>query len=422
MSQGRTKKAIVNMSFNIANQIINILLQFISRSFFIWGFGIEYLGINGLFTDVLGLLSMADLGLGIAMAYSFYEPLAKNNKKKICGLVTFYRQVYIVIAIVVTVVGLMIMPILPYLIKLEQDIPNLEIYYILSLANIVASYVFVYKATLLTADQKNYIISKITIVTNILKTVIQIVSIILFKNYVLYLVIGTISILVNNICTSRVASKKYPYIDEKEKISLEEKKEIFSSMSSVFIYKVANVLLTATDNILISAIIGTVTVGFFSNYLLVQTKLTSIYALIFTSVTASVGNLIVTESTDKRLKIFNMEQSVSFIICGIVVPCYITLINDFIGVWLGTAYILNNHVVMAIGFNMYLSCVLQPLWSYREATGLYKKTKWIMVVCAALNLVLSVILAYKIGLAGIIFASGLSKILTYICLRANIIA
>ncbi len=414
-SKGRTKKAVLNISYNIINQIITLILSFISRSVFIWGFGVEYLGINGLFSDILSLLSMADLGFSTAMTYSYYKPLAENNYKKIAELTTFYKKVYNIIALAITLIGILLIPFLPILVNLEKDIPNLNIYYLLSLSSVVVSYLCVYKTTVLSADQKGYIVTKVGIFTNILKTVLQIISIILWKNYILYLIIGTIVAIGNNIYASYIATKYYPYIkDNTSTISPKEKKSIFNNLGSVFLYKVSSVLLNATDNIIISTLIGTAMVGYYSNYLLLQTKITTIVSLIFTSMTASIGNLIVTEGKKKRYEIFQCEQSLSFIICGIIVPCYVLLVNDFINVWLGSSYLLETPVIFAIGVNMYLSCVLQPLWSYREATGLYRKTKWIMVACAAINIVLSIILGEILGIFGVIIASAISRVVTYI--------
>lgn len=414
-TNGRTHKAIKNISYNIVNQLVTLILSFVSRSIFIWGFGVEYLGINGLFGDILNLLSMADLGFNTAMTFSYYKPLANKDYNKISELTCFYKKVYNTIAFTITIIGLSIIPFLPKLINLESPIENLNLYYLLSLSSIVVSYLCVYRTTVLTADQKGYIITKVNIVTNTLKTILQIACIIIWKNYILYLAIGTFVAIGNNLYASHVATKYYPYIKNKgTSISVEEKKNIFQNLGSVFLYKVSSVLLNATDNIIISVIVGTSMVGFYSNYLLLQTKITSIISIIFTSMTAGIGNLIVTEGKKKRYQIFQSEQSLSYIICGIVVPCYVLLVNDFITIWLGPSYQLDIFVVLAIGLNMYLACVLQPLWSYREATGLYKKTKWIMVICAILNIVLSVFLGNIFGVFGIIVASGISRLLTYV--------
>lgn len=412
--KGRKQYAFKNIIYNFTNKILTLALSFLLRTVFIWGFGVEYLGINGLFNDVLQLLSMADLGFGIAMVYSFYDPLAKGDKKKITALICFYRKVYIIIALAVTIIGLLIIPVLPKLINLDHSIPHLTLYYLIALGNVVVSYLFVYKTSILTADQKNYIITRITLIITVIKTSLQIITIIVFKNYVVFLSIGILFNLVNNIWSSFVASKEYPFITEKENLNRYEIKQILGNVLSVFTFKVSNVLMNATDNILISTIIGTVTVGYYSNYTMIQNNIIMFYTMIFTSITASIGNIIFTENKRKLSKVFNIGQSIGFIMGGIIVPCYIVLVNDFIGVCWGVQYEFDIATVLAIGFNMYLSCVLQPLWTFREATGLYRKTKWIMVVCAIVNVCLSYILGFYIGVAGIIFASGVSRIITYI--------
>ena len=421
MGEGRTKYAVKNIAFNFTNQILTLLLSFASRTVFIWGLGASYLGINGLFSDVLGLLSMVDLGFNTAMVYSFYKPLAENDYLRMAGLITFYKKVYTFIAVGVSVIGIALVPALPYIINLETDIPNVTLYYLLSLANIVFSYLCVYKTSILSADQKNYKITRITIVVNVIRSIVQIIAIIIWKDYTIYLILGCISVLINNIVASHIATKEYPFIKEKVELTMKDKRNIFSNIGSVFLYKVSSVLLNATDNLLISIIIGTLAVGYYSNYLMLQNKISLFYTLIFTSLTASIGNLIVKENSKKRYEIFSCEQSISFIVCGVVIPGYTLLVNDLIKVWLGEEYVLSMLVVIASSLNMYLACVLQPLWSYREATGLYKRTKWVMVICAMVNLILSIILGRLIGLAGILFASALSRLCTYIWYEPKIL-
>lgn len=413
-NESRTKKSAINIGFNLLNQVVGFILSFVSRTIFIHVLGVGYLGINGLFSDVLNLLSMADLGFGTAMVYSFYKPLAENDYKKMAALTSFYKRVYRVIAVLVTVIGLVITPFLKYIVNMDGDIDNLSIYYLLSLAGVVISYLCVYKTSILTADQNNYIVTKISIIMNITKTIVQIVSLILLKNYIVYLIIGLVCNLLNNWFASLKASQKYRFIEKQESLQKSERKEIIDNIKSVFIYKVSSVLLNATDNIIISVVVGTVAVGYYSNYLMIQNKITIMYSLLFTSLTASIGNIIIKENAKKRYEIFQCEQVVSFIICGIIIPCYGSLINNFIQLWLGEQYLFSDVTIIAIALNLYLSCVLQPLWSYREATGLYRKTKWVMLCCAGINLILSFILGHILGVAGILLASGISRLVTYV--------
>ena len=413
MNDGRVKKSTQNMTMGFLNQLLSFLLSFLSRTVFIRTLGTEYLGLNGIFADVLSLLSMADLGFGTAMAYSFYKPLAEHDEEKLAALITFYRKAYRIIAVIVTTVGLAIVPFLRYLVNTQEDIPYLEIYYLFSLAGVVISYLFVYKTTILTADQKNYKIVVITIGTNLVKTLLQILVLVLWQNYIIYLAVNVAAQFVINIVSSRKADKEYPFIKNKIIIDTKESGSIFTNMKSVFLYKISSTMFTATDNILISIILGTAVVGLYSNYLMVSTKLLLILQIIFSALTASIGNVMVKESPKKRYEIFMAAQSVSFILCGIITCMYCLLVNDLVNVWLGEEYTISFYAVLAITLNTYLSCVLQPLWTYRDAVGLYIRTKYVMLAGALLNIVLSILLGKLWGLGGIIFSSAVSRLSTY---------
>lgn len=421
MEGSRTGKALKNVGFSILSQVLTLILSFVSRTCFIKFFGVEYLAVNGLFTDVLGLLSMADLGFTIAMVYSFYEPLANHDEKKLAGLITFYRRVYTYIAISVALIGISLLPILPYIINYDTTIQNVNLYYLISLFNVVISYLWVYRTAILTADQQEYRIKRISMTISTITTIIQIVVMYVFQNYIVYLLISTVFSVINNVIASRVATRLYPYIKNKVEITKQEKIYILKNLGSVFIFKASNVLINATDNILISILVSTVVVGYYSNYSMIQKQIMTFYSLLFTSMTASIGNLIVEESPENRYKVFQCQQSISFIFCIVLVPCFALLVNDFIAIWLGSSFIFNSLTLITICLNMYLACVLQPLWTYREATGLYRKTKWIMLICAIENIVLSIILGKLIGLAGILLASALSRLSTYIWYEPRIL-
>lgn len=412
----RIKNSVNNMISGFVYQALSLILSFVSRTVFIHTLGSEYLGLNGIFSDVLTLLSMADLGFNTAMAYTFYKPLANNDQQKLTSLVAFYKKVYNVIAIAVTVLGVLCIPFLKLIVNTEKDIPNLTIYYLFSLAGVVISYLYVYKTTIITADQKNYVVVKINIYTSLIKTILQIGVLYLFKNYILYLAIGVIAQYINNIIASKKTEKMYPYIKDvsnTEKIDKEVSRSIWKNMKSVFIYKFSGTMFNATDNIIISVLIGTATVGVYSNYLMVSSKLLLVAQIIFSALTASIGNVIVKETPEKRYEVFSAMQSASFIFCGIITSAFCILSNDLVEVWLGSSFKLSDITIVAITLNTYLGCVLHPLWIYRDATGIYMKTKYVMLVGAALNIVLSLLLGYFIGLPGIIFASAISRLTTY---------
>lgn len=417
MGDGRVEKSARNMMTGFMYQALMLILSFVSRTAFIHTLGDEYLGINATFTDVLSLLSMADLGFSTAMAYSFYKPLAEHDEKKIAALIRFYKKIYHIIAAAVLVLGLACVPFLKYIVNTDAYIPNLEIYYLFSLADIVSSYLFVYKTTLLTADQRDYEVVKVRMWTSVMKTVLQIAALYLFRNYILYLAIGVAVQFLNNFTASRKAEKAYPYIKNKSdgnEVDQQVKTGLFANMKSVFIYKVSSTMFSATDNIIISVVVGTAVVGRYSNYLMVSNKLLLIEQIVFSAMTASIGNVIVKESAKKRREVFMAMQSASFIFCGIITSGFCLMINDLIHVWLKSdLYVFSSLTVLAITLNTYLSCVLQPLWIYRDATGMYIRTKYVMLAGAVLNIALSFGLGYLIGLPGIIFASAISRLCTY---------
>lgn len=416
MEVSRSKRTLQNVSVGFLSQFVNIVLSFISRTVFIRVLGSEYLGLNGIFADVLTLLSMADLGFSTAMAYSFYKPLAEHDEEKIALLIAFYSKIYNIIAGAVLILGLFCVPFLRLIVNTESYIPNLEIYYLFSLAGVVSSYLFVYKTTLLTADQKNYMVVNIGIIMNFVKIILQILSLLVFKNYILYLAIGTVTGILNNLIASRKAEKEYPYIKHikaDKQVDKELKNRIIENMKSVFIYKISTTVFSASDNIIISVVISTVAVGLYSNYLMLSQKLLLIEQIVFSAMTASIGNVIAKENNEKRHEVFQTIQSISFILCGVIVVSYCLLADDFVRVWLGEEFILPKLVVIAVTLNTFFACVLQPLWLYRDASGLYQKTKYIMLLATIENIVLSIVLGKILGVAGVIFASAIARLTTY---------
>ena len=409
----RTNKALKNISYNIGYQLLMLILGFVNRTVFLYFLNVEYLGIQAVFKDILTLLTLADMGLITAMTYSFYKPLANKDQVYISGLVHFYRKICNLIALVIFVGGLALIPFLRYIVNLNTDMPHLTLYYILYLLNTVASYLVVYKTIVLVADQKGYITAKYGSIFNILQNVALALFLWWTHNFLVYLIVQVLFTYLYNFAVSRVASREYPYINEKKPLPKEDIKDLFNNIKSVFIYKSSNVLITATDSTLISIIVGTTVVGFYSNYMLIVSKAVSLLTTAFNSMTSSLGNLIVTEGKKRRFEIFEILQTLCNILSAIVVIMMFFLLQDFITLWLGKKYLLDTLVLYAIIINLYLSVILLPVWVFREATGLYNQIKYIMLGTAILNLILSVILGNLIGLAGILIATSIAKVVTY---------
>lgn len=422
MSGSRLKKSVNNIFAGVINRVLLLVFNFILRTVMIKTLGVEYLGINGTFADIMSMVCMADLGFNTAVVYSFYEPLAQNDKKAIQALTTFYKKVYNTIAIVVALIGVSLIPFLNKIINLEQNVPHLTLYYVLALADTIGSYLFAYKISVMTADQKEYIQVRISMVFNVVKVLLQIVLLIWLKSYGIYLVLSLIATVGSNIVASIKAEKEYPYIKEKRGLEKEKKRDIFDTIRSVFLYKISNVILTGTDNTLISALVGTVYVGYYSNYFLLENSLYVIMKIVFRSTTASVGNLVVTEDAKTRYRVFDYMQTISFCMCAVVIPCYFVLVDDFIShVWLGKGFGIGLFALIGLCLNFYITSVFLPLISFREAIGLYRKTKYYMLAAALLNVGLSAIFSIKWGMAGILLATPIARLLTYVWYEPKIL-
>lgn len=411
----RTINSTRNVVYGIGLQVAQLFINFIARTIFIKILGVEYLGINGLFTNILTLLSLSELGFGNAIVYSMYKPLANKDEEKIAALMNFYKKIYKVIALVVLIVGLILIPFLQNIISIDEvniGIEQIRSYYILFLINSVVSYLFVYKTTIISVDQKMYLLKKYNFIMLCIFNIAQIIGLYVTHNYTMYLVIQILYTLGNNIYGAYRAKKMYPYIEKKEKLEKEEKRKIYSNVGSIFIYKLSGTILNNTDNILISALVSTILVGYYSNYMMIIQALLGIITIIFSSITASVGNLNADTDAKRKREVFEDMTLICFWILGITSICLMNGISDFVSMWVGSQYVLDFKIVTIIVLNYYIYGNLNPIWTFRDTTGIFKDAKNSSIVLGTLNLVLSILLGKFYGMFGIILATALSRLLT----------
>lgn len=413
LEENRIKKSLRNYIYLLGNLAVNLILQFANRTIFIHTLGVSYLGINGLFSNVISLLNMVDLGLSTSVLYSFYKPLAEKDFEKINILLKFYKKIYYVISTAVFVLGMTLIPFLKYFVNLDKDIPNIYLFYIMLVINTAVSYLFVYKTCILVADQKQYVMTKYQIIFNVVRSILQIVALSLYSSYEIYLLILIITTIFQNMICAAKVDKIYPIKKTNEKLIESDKKELKNNIFSMFAYKIASQVFSGTDNIIISVLFGTISVGLYSNYLLIIQFISNIVGSIFSASTASVGNSIVVDSPKRRLEIFNDMQTISSMVGIFFTSELLLLINDFIKLWLGDEYVLNSLIVLAVVINFAMDCGFQPIWCFRNAAGIFVKLKYIMLVAAVLNIILSIGLGKLMGIPGVFFATTISRILSY---------
>lgn len=408
----RTKKSVKNSVYAVISKLVIVAMSFALRTVFIKTLSKQYLGINGLFSNIITMLSLADLGIGIAIPYTLYSPLAKNDTERIKVLMKFYAKMYNIIGVIVLLVGVALTPFLHIFVKEMPDIPNIQLIYVLFVLSSAMSYFFVYKKMLMDSDQKGYISSRIIMRVTIIVNIIQIILLVVTKNYILYLCLNILSVLIHNVIISMKCNSMYPYIKEKtnEKIDKKDIKELTHNIYALCIYKVGVVILNGTDNIIISKLIGVVEVGLYSNYLLIVNSLTGIVSQIFSAITSSIGNMVVTDNSTKSESILRRLQFFNFWIYSVCSICLFVLSNNFIKLWVGEQYCLSEFVAFLIALNFFVYGMQSVVSSFRDAYGLFVQGKYRPVVMVIVNIILSIVLTKFIGIAGVIIGTIVSRL------------
>lgn len=403
-----------NASIAFGVQIFNLLITFAVRTVFVKMLGNDYLSLNGLFTNVVSLLSFAELGIGNAIIFSLYEPIAKGKQATVVSLMCLFKKAYRWIRITIIVLGLLLVPFVDYLIKDININQNFKVIFLLFLINTYVSYFYAYKKSLLIADQKNYIVSLIQQTILVVQSVLQCVLLVFTHNYILYLLIQIISTITINIITSKYVDELYPYLSTSApELNRDERMSIFDNIKNIFFYKIGAVILNSTDNILISTLIATKLVGLYSNYSMLIAALNSVLMQVCNSIAATIGNYNVVNSTKKNEETFNCIFFLSFWVFGICTVCLSELLNPFVRIWLGTEYLLENSTIIIISLVFYITGINQIPSQYRTSFGIFKQAKFVPIIAAILNVVFSVVLGKLIGLNGIFIATIIAKLFTF---------
>ena len=410
----RVTNSLKNLKFTLIGQVLNLIITFVSRGIFVHYLGAEYLGINGLFTNLISILSLAELGIGNAITYSLYKPLATKNTKKVAALMRVYKRAYVTIGIFVALIGLIVMPLLPYLIKDISEMPELNIIFILFVASTSVSYFFSYNRALVIADQKKYIDSIYYYIFFLILNLGQIIILIMTHSYVLYLVFKLIVTFAENYSISIKIGKMYPFIkaEKQEIVDKSEMKSILRNIKAMFFHRIGTVVVLGTDNLLLSKFVGVVSVGMYSNYLLILSALKLAFGVVFQSITASVGNLGATEDNERVQYIFDKIDFIGFWIYSFASIALINLFNPFITLWLGTEFIFPQNVVFLIVLNFYIQGQRSSVLTFRDALGLFWNDRYKPIAESLINLIVSIYLVLRLGVIGVLLGTIISTLTT----------
>lgn len=411
----KTKSTIINTLASIFNRFINILLSFILRTAFIYALGVQYTGVSSVFSDILTMLSLSELGMETAISTALYIPLRKNDKVQIRKLMKFYRGAYCLIAGFITITGLMLLPFLNTIITDVPDIQeNIYCIYILYIIKTASSYLLIYKTTLLNADQKQYVAKKTETVCTVIRYTIEIMCVCFLRQFMIYLCIEVAATILQNIVVTRQAEKLYPYAFEKTKDRLDKTqiRGLLQNIKGLAMYRISGTVGNSIDNILVSVYISTSTVGMLANYTLIRKQIEAVLNQFFTALIPSLGHLAAEGTNEKQYMIFKRIFYLNFLVVNFCAVSMMVLFKPFITLWLGEDYLLSTEISFVIGIDCFLYVLLQVIASFRTANGLFVKGQYRPLVTAILNIILSVIFVQKYGILGTISATVICRLMT----------
>lgn len=410
----RTKNATRNIVFGLLYKVMTILFPFIIRTVMLYVMGTEYVGLNSLFTSILSFLSLTELGVGSALVYSMYKPIAEDDEDQICALLNLYRKLYFYIGLIMLAIGVCLLPFLKYLVSSDcpEDI-NLYVLYIIYLANSVLSYLmFGYKQALLTAHQRNDLISKRSMVVQTGMYIVQIAALLIFKNYYLYIIWMPIFTVFTNLANVYIVNKMYPQYKCRGTVSKEIESSIKKKVMALFGTKVNSIVLHAADNIVISAFLGLIMVGKYGNYYYIMNALIGVMTVVYESFTAGLGNSIETESLDKNYHDFNVLTFLNMWLVTFCSVCLLCLYQPFMRIWVGESNMFPMSVVILLVIYFYIYQIRRIVLTYKDAAGLWWEDRFRPYVVMIVNLVGNLIMVQFIGIYGVILSTIFSMIVS----------
>lgn len=413
-----------NLIFNIIRFTTQMLLQFFLRTIMIYVLGAEYLGLNGLFSNIFTFLNLAELGIGSAIVFNMYKPIAEGDTEKVKALQNLYKKFYLIISLVVLSLGLLLMPFIKYLINGDVSVDiNIYVLYVLYLANTLLGYFSAHKRSLLFAHQRNDVENKVSTICMFGMTIVQIAVLILTKNYYVFYTTTLIFTFIESVLIRVYANKLFPDINGKaELLDAETKAQVRKNVMALSMDKIGSAIVFSTDNVLISAMLGLVVLGAYSNYYLIISMLVTAISMVSNSICGSVGDLVAGESKEYVYSKFKQINFIFAIISAFSTICLIVLFQPFIKLWTGGgAYLLDFSTAVLLSISFYLTRMRNSVGMFRNAAGLFWQNRFAPIFEALINLVASIVLGLFMGVNGIVFGTILSSLLVPVWVEPKIL-
>lgn len=418
----RTRNSFLNFLANEGSHVLNLILSFIARTVFIYALSQAYLGVNGLFGNILSVLSLAELGIGTAMVYHIYKPISEGNIAEQQALMNMYRRMYELVALVITVAGLILVPFLKYLVKDTYGIDwtTLRIIYLMYLFNTVSSYFFSYKRALIDAYQKQYINTIINTIFTTIQFVVQIIVLLAFRNFIAYLLVQIVCNVMTQMVGARKADRMFPFLRQDRKTLPDKalRTDIYKNVGAMFMHRLGDVVVNNTDNLIMSAFVGLAEVGIYSNYLMIQTSINTALNGVFGAFQASIGDLGAEKNRQRLYEVYQTLLFLGFWLYGFCTVAFLVLYNPFIEFWIdltgrkGSDYLFPMSVVLIIVINFYIAGMRKVTLTFRDALGLYWYDRYKPIFEVTINIVASLILVVDYGVVGIFVGTLISTMST----------
>lgn len=408
----RSARSAKNLLYGVISQGVGVAFTFLLRIVLVRKTGILSVSLNGLFTEVIAMLSLAELGVGSAIVYSLYKPLAEHDEKKIAKLMNMYKTTYRNIALAIFGMGLCLLPFIQHIVTRVDISDNyVRMVFFLFLVQTASSYLFSYKSSLLNADQNVYIVSGVTTVVKVIGEIINIILLFMFKNYIIYLIVEILITVMTNIVISVQVDKRYPYLNTNERLLNVEKKAIFKNVKNIFIGSLSGRITNSTDNILISVLVGTYEVGLYTGYSTLATGLRKIIDQLDSATAGSVGNLFAEGDYKKCDNVLRKLTFINYFFGSLFACLLYCLSSTLVRIMYGEEYaydtnkLLGNLVIIIFSFNFFLSVLKNPLWRFMQVSGLFSKDKNISIAGSVSNLVISIVCGIRYGTFGILLGT-----------------
>lgn len=412
----RTKNATRNIIFGMILKIYQIIIPFLMRTAMIYYMGAEYLGLNSLFSSVLQVLNLAELGVGSAMVYSMYKPIVEEDRKTICALLNLYKKYYFLIGLVIAIVGVALTPFIPKLIK--GGVPNGLNVYVLYLLNLLATiltyWLWAYKGSLLQAHQRSDMTSKVMLGVTTFQYGLQLLVLWLFENYYLYIIVMLVTTAIGNIANAIVASKLYPEYRAEGKLDILKVRDINQRIRDLFTAKLGATIVNSADTVVISAFLGLTTLAMYQNYYFIMSSVMSIIAIIFNSCLASVGNSMVTDGVQKNYKDFRTITLLIHFVTTVCMSCFATMYQPFITLWVGEELRFDDAVVWIMCIYFYLVVIQQIPGMYKDAAGVWHQDRFRPLIASLVNVILNLLFVQIWGIYAIILSTIVSYLIVAI--------